>query len=440
MRFICILKFAMRYLSKGDMKRNFIFSLLLFSSALRAQNPFEIYSLSQQKLADRDLPGYLKYAEQAHTLAPFDLWFVANLAKAYAMNGYKTKCIEILDDLAVMGFDFKIERDSGFANVWNHSLVKQISVRAKDNSSVHTSGVSFTVPEKDLIPEGIAYDPRKNVFYLSSIYKRKIIAILPDGSTFDFIPEAGDGVLSTLGMKVDAARNHLWVLSAMQAGKARMSGADEIGKSYVHQYDLASKQLLTVYSLDDTAKHLFNDLTITLNGDVYLTDSEEGSIYKIDVKNKMLHRWYHGDMMYYPNGITISPDQRYIFVAHWVGISRISLVDTQEVIIAPKAKTTLTGIDGLYFYDNGLLAVQNGAGPQSRIMKFELNKTYDTVTRAVILESDHPSHNIPTTGVIAGSNFYYIANSQLQSFTPDGKIFPEEQLEPTYILKLPLSN
>ena len=422
------------------MKHSFILLLFLFSSVLRAQNPFEMYSLSQQKLAERDLPGFLKYAEQAHTLAPFDLWFVANLAKAYAMSGYKTKCIEILDDLSVMGFDFKIERDSGFANVWNHSLVKQITERAKNYSSVHASSVAFTVAEKDLIPEGIAYDPRKNVFYLSSIYKRKVIAILPDGSTFDFIPEAGDGVLSTLGMKVDAARNHLWVLSAMQTGKARTGGEEEIGKSYVHQYDLASKQLLTVYSPDDTAKHLFNDLTITLNGDVYLTDSEEGSIYKIDVKNQMLQRWYQGELMYYPNGITISPDQRYIFVAHWIGISRISLVDTQETLIIPKAKTTLTGIDGLYFYDNGLLAVQNGAGPQSRIMKFELNTTYDTVTKTTILESDHPSHNIPTTGVVVGDNFYYIANSQLQSFTPDGKIFPMDKLEPVYILKLPLTN
>lgn len=422
------------------MKRYSIVVLLLCSSALRAQNPFEIYSLSQQKLAERDLSGFLKYAEQAHTIAPFDLWFLANLAKAYAMNGKKTKCIEILDDLSVMGFDFKIERDSGFANLWNHSLVKQISDRAKKNSSVHVSGVAFTIPEKDLIPEGIAHDPRRNVFYLSSIYKRKVVAILPDGSTFDFIPEAGDGVMSTLGMKVDAARNHLWVLSAMHTGKARTTSEEMIGKSFVHQYDLASKRLLTVYSPGDTAKHFFNDLTITVNGDVYLTDSEEGSIYRIDVKNQMLHRWYQGEMMFYPNGITISPDQRYIFVAHWVGISRISLIDTQEVLIVPKAKTTLTGIDGLYFHGNGLLAVQNGAGPQSRIMKFELNPVYDTVTKATIVESDHPSHNIPTTGVIVGSDFYYIANSQLQSFTPDGKIFPDEQLEPTTILKLPITD
>ncbi|MBI2427391.1 MAG: SMP-30/gluconolactonase/LRE family protein [Ignavibacteriales bacterium] len=422
------------------MKRYSIIIALLFSSALRAQNPYDLYSLSQQKLAEHDIPGFLQYAEQAHSFAPFDLWLTANLAKAYAMNGNKRKCIEILDDLSVIGFDFKIERDSGFANLWKHSLVKEISARAKRNSSVQTSGVAFTVPEKDLIPEGIAHDPRRNVFYLSSIYKRKVVALLPDGSTFDFIPEAGDGVLSTLGMKVDAARNHLWVLSTMQSGKARKSEPGEAGKSFIHQYDLATKQLMTVYSLEDTLKHLFNDLTILLNGDVFLTDSEEGAVYKIDIKNRMLQRWHKSEMMYFPNGITLSPDQQYLFVAHWVGISRISLADTKEVMLTTKAKTTLTGIDGIYFYDNSLIAVQNGAGPQSRIMKFELNKEFDTVTKATILESDHPNHNVPTTGVIVGGDFYYIANSQLQSFTPDGKIFPDERLEPTYILKLPLTD
>lgn len=422
------------------MKRYLILTPLLFSSALQAQDPYDVYSLSQQKLAERDTAGFLKYAEQAHTLAPFDLWFTINLAKAYAVTGKKTKCIEILDDMAVIGFDFKIEQDSGFVNMWKHSLAKDISTRARKNSSVLTSGVAFILPEKDLIPEGIAYDPRRNVFYLSSIYKRKIVAILPDGSTFDFAGEASNGLLSTLGMKVDAARNKLWVLSTMQSANARMQRSDEIGKSIVHQYDLGTKRLVQTYSPGDTATHMFNDLTILSNGDVYLTDSEEGSVYKIDVKHDLLQRWYIGKRMNYPNGITISPDQQYLLVAHWSGISRISLADTQAIELTTKVKTTLTGIDGMYFYDNALIGVQNGAGPQSRIMRFELNKTYDTVTKATILESDHPNHNIPTTGVIIGGDFYYIANSQLQSFTPDGKIFPDEKLEPTYILKLPLTD
>lgn len=392
-----------------------------------------------QKLSQQDTAGYLKYAEQAHTIAPFNLWFTANLAKAYAMNGRKTQCIEILDDLAVIGFDFKIEKDSGFVNVWKHSLVKDISARAMKNSSVQSSSVAFTVPEKDLIPEGITYDPRRNVFYLSSIYKRKVTALLPDGSTFDFAGEASNGLLSTLGMRVDAARNQLWVLSTMQSTNARHRAHNEIGKSIVHRYDLGTKRLAQTYTLNDTVNHMFNDLTILSNGDVYLTDSEEGSIYKIDAKQNRLQRWHKAERIYYPNGITVSPDQQYLFVAHWGGIARISVADTQTVEILLKAKSTLTGIDGLYFYDNGLIAVQNGAGPQSRIMRFELNKEWNAVTRAIILESDHPSHNIPTTGVIVGDELYYIANSQLQSFSSDGKIFPDGKLEPTYILKLPLS-
>ncbi len=432
--------FKQFHITKENMKRNIFLALLLFSSTLRAQNVSEVYSLSQQKLAEHDTTGFLKHAQQAHTLAPFDLSLRVNLAKAYAMNGQKTKCIELLDDIAVIGFDYHIEADSGFMKVWKHSLLKEISARAKKISSVVASGLAFTIYEKDLIPEGITYDPRKNIFYLSSIYKRKIVGLLPDGSTFDFAGEASNGLLSTLGMRVDAARNQLWVLSTMQSGNAKIVAKEEIGKSIVHQYDLETKKLIRTYAPSDTLQHMFNDLTILSNGDVYLTDSKEGAVYTIDAKNKSLHRWYKDAKMIYPNGITVSPDQKYLFVAHWQGISRISIADTQTILISTKAKTTLTGIDGLYFYDNNLVGVQNSAGPQSRIMKFELNNNFDAVMKATILESNHPNHNIPTTGVIVGDDFYYIADSQLESFTQDGKIFPEEKLKPVYILKLPLEN
>lgn len=422
------------------MKRSKYFLFFIFYSITLAQNPFEVYSISQQKLAERDTVGFLKFAEQAHELAPFELSFTINLAKAFAMNKQKTKCIELLDDISVIGFDYKVESDSGFMKVWKHSLLKEISARAKKNSSAQVSTTAFILPENDLIPEGITYDPRRNVFYLSSIYKRKILAVLPDGSTFDFAGEASNGLMSTLGMRVDAARDQLWVLSTIQSAHARKVDQSEIGKSVVHQYDLGTKRFIQSYAPTDSLSHMFNDLTTLANGDVYLTDSKEGAVYKIDSKTKTLRRWFKSESLIYPNGITSSPDQQYIFVAHWTGISRISVADTHDISITMKTKNTIAGIDGLYLYGNSLIGVQNGAGPQSRIMKFELNSAMDAVVKATILESDHPNHNIPTTGVIVGDEFYYIANSQLESFSVDGKIFPQEQLEPTYILKLPLTD
>src|SRR6478736_295541 len=46
---------------------------------------------------------------------------------------------------------------------------------------------AFTIHASDLIPEGLAADPVDGSLYISSIYHRKIVKILPDGKVSDFI-------------------------------------------------------------------------------------------------------------------------------------------------------------------------------------------------------------------------------------------------------------
>ena len=54
-----------------------------------------------------------------------------------------------------------------------------------------------------------------------------------------------------------------------------------------------------------------------------------------------------------------------------------------------------------------------------------------------VLESNHPASDIPTTGVIEGDQFYFIANSQMDHLSDKG-IIDSEQLNDTVILKLDL--
>jgi len=415
-------------------------ALLLFTvSILSAQNPFEAYYLSKQRLQEKDTAGYFYLAEQAYTLAPFNLEFTVNYARACVTVNRHIRAINLLQGVAEMGFDFDLENDTTFRPLWSQSKFKQLTAKAKQTSKLTASNYAFSVKEKDLVPEGITYDPRQQKFYISSIYKRKIVGINLDGSSFDLLGEAQDGFYSTLGMKVDAARNHLWVAGVLNTPKARMMGADDMGKSAVFQYDLETKKLLKKYMPNDTMTHLFNDIA-NVNGSLYVTDSENGTVYRIDKETQTMTPFFRWDGMFYPNGITYTPDRKYLFVAHWAGISRISLADTQMVMLQHKPNTTLTGVDGLVFYENSLIAVQNGAGPQTRIIRFELNKTMDAVTKATVLESQNPLYNIPTTGTIVEDEFFFIANSQLQNFDAQGNIFPPERMQPTYILKLKLKD
>src|SRR5271154_4511844 len=60
---------------------------------------------------------------------------------------------------------------------------------------------AFISEEKDLIPEGLAYDSGQNVFYLSSLLRRKIVRISAEGTVSDFVPAGRDHLLPVLGIR-----------------------------------------------------------------------------------------------------------------------------------------------------------------------------------------------------------------------------------------------
>lgn len=432
-------RFAPRDDTTRGILRSLVIFLCLFSITAFSQNAWEVHQQSLKKLSEKDTAAFLQLAQQAYTLAPKHPGIMINLAKAFSMTGKKTKSIELLDDISVIGVDYQVENDSGFMNIWKHSLLKNISSRAKKNKELISSDLAYTHNEKDLIPEGIAYDPRQQRFYLSSVHKRKIVFINTDGTSGDLFSEAQDGLYSTFGMKVDAARNQLWVAGMLNHPKARIGNKNEPAKAAIFQFNLETKKLIHQYSLNDTLQHFFNDLAIT-GGNVFVTDTRQSAVYKITPSKQSIELWFQNNDSFRPNGIAVSQDQQFLFIAHWSGITRVSLADTQHAQLQTTLNTTLSGIDGLYFLNNNLIAIQNNVGPQARVMRFELNKEMSSVIRSTIVESGNPLFNFPTTGVIVNDEFYFIANSQLRSFNADGTIYADDQLKAPIILKLPLNN
>ena len=74
----------------------------------------------------------------------------------------------------------------------------------------HAPEVAFRFPERDLIPEGMCYDPAGDVFYLGSIRKSKILEISRDGEFREFVTSVDNEIRGFLGMRVDVERRVLW--------------------------------------------------------------------------------------------------------------------------------------------------------------------------------------------------------------------------------------
>lgn len=180
------------------------------------------------------------------------------------------------------------------------------------------SEIAFQIPEADLIPEGITYDPMEKAFYVSSTYKRKIVKINSQGIVTDFTTEKQDELLGVLGLKVDPERRILWAVCATGADYMPIKDlTDEIdGSSGIFKYDLQTGTLIKKYTRGNLAKRSFlNDLTIDQQGKVFITDTMNGEILSIDPDKDSLYSYFEVPKGYHPNGIDISPDGQFLFVA-----------------------------------------------------------------------------------------------------------------------------
>jgi hypothetical protein len=300
-------------------------------------------------------------------------------------------------------------RDSVFADLRGTREFDAIlsAVREATPPALH-SNLAFVVAEGDLVPENMAYDPKGKNFFLGSMRKGKVVRCSPTGDCAQFV----GGLGTVLGLKVHGSG--LWLLN----------NADK--ESALIHYDLASARVIRKYAVAGSG-HVFNDLAIATSGDVYLTDTRAGAVWHLANGAADLTRF--PGRFESANGITLSPDERLLYVSTFPdGITIVDLKTHTATPIARPAGLCLAAIDGLYFHAGTLIAIQNGF-MTPRIARFSLSRNLRIIEEFVILERQNPLFEGVTTGVIAGDEFFYMANIQ------DDK---ETGFNPIRVLKLHL--
>jgi len=299
------------------------------------------------------------------------------------------------------------------------------------------SRIAFTLEEKDLLPENLAYDPKSGDFFVGSTRKGKVLRVAPGCGEQDFVSARGSGLWQVIGMKADSRRRVLWVLSS--------DGSNLVGHkpgngspAGLFKFDLDDGHLLDKYLLDEPgATHFLNDLVLAPDGDVYVTHMfDQGQVWKLDAATGTFAPFYAGDAAFHhPNGIAISVDAKRLYVADDAGISTIDIATRARVPVADPTGFKLGGVDGLYVYGHGLVFLQPDL---KRVARCELSADGLKAMRCMALELNNPLFGHITTGVVVGNSLFYIANSQFDLVGADGKLPPLDQLYQPVILKLDL--
>lgn len=305
----------------------------------------------------------------------------------------------------------------------------------------HRSQIAFQLPERDLVPEGICYDPVTESFFLGSIEKHKILRISMDGTVETFVPPRTEGLWSVIGMRVDSERRVLWANSD-QGNSVDDSAPDAPKETGIFKFNADNGSLIKKYTIPKRDENdLFNDVAIAQNGTVYITSFSHGMIYRIDSRTDELEEFLSMPEDVWNNGIDISSDGRFLFVVGDEHIFRVN-VESSEMIQLPIPNGDFVGYgDGLYFHEHSLIAIAGWRveeQPVNRVLRLHLSDEMNEITSIEVLDQDHPLYSAPTTGAIAGDWFYYIATSHLGKMDEDGNLAPWEELSDTYILKLQL--
>lgn len=286
--------------------------------------------------------------------------------------------------------------------------------------------IAFRLHEKDLIPEGIAFDPATKSFFIGSINKRKIVKVDQQNRVSNFISTGQDGIGEVLGLKV--VDQKLWACNNLQS--------DTSSQAMIHQFDLTNGKLVRKWIFKfKEEKHLFNDLAIAYDGSAFISDSDFGAIYQVGNELEEPQLWIKDDRLRDINGIAILSDGAIVVNASF-GFYKIN-TNTKEIKSLPFAGYFPLGIDGLSFYKQSLIGIQNVVFPVS-VNQYYLNSTFDRIEKARVLVANHPQFDIPTTGTVANEWFYFITNSQLLNFEK-GKVKEPSKLREVIIMRVKLN-
>jgi len=342
------------------------------------------------------------------------------LAQDYAAIGQRAKALALLKESASSHEGINPSNDTAFRDLRSIPEFRVIVSEVEHQyQPVHRAQTKIKLTENDLFPEGLAFDTTENAFYLSSLLHKKIVKFNFDGTSQEFGPRHSEDLLPICGVQVAQQDQSVWA-----------AGCDESGKGELYRFNRMGELQERVVPAE-SGQHLLNDLAFVGDSLIYVTDSLASRVYCFDRNAHTFTALSFPRPLYYPNGIAVSADSKTLYIADAFGIFRYDREADVASELNRGVSNTLGGFDGLYWYHGDLVGVQNGIG-LPRIVRVALSANGIDVQGIEVLEYRSTHVALPTTGVLKGSQFYFVENTQLDNLKM-GRILNKKKLQPIRI-------
>ena len=300
---------------------------------------------------------------------------------------------------------------------------------AANRATIQASRLLINVPAEHRLIEGIAWDSRTGRLFAASVVSRALLVREAQGWRAVEGLESG----SLFGLAIDNRRRVIWAAS----GVVEQTPAPETAFRGLIAVDLAT--LRPVRRLAAPADGTPADIAVAADGTVYASDPNSGAIYRARLTDTALTVLVPPGRLRSPQGLVPSADGRRLYVSDYgYGLAEVTLADGAVSRLESDANTMLDGIDGLYPWRGGLIAIQNGTSPR-RILFLTLSQNGGRVASVTVLESGNPEWGEPTLGAVRPRDFLYVADAQWERYGAGGVLQGEgaTHVTPVRLLRPP---
>ena len=405
----------------------------------------------------KDWAGLLKVMIEIGNELPGDTpRYVLRMASVETHLGHTSQAVQWMAKYASMGLTYDVTSDEDLAPLARDDSFKVVATKLKENARpVRKAELACTIPLPDLMPEDLTFEATspKTLVVTSILHHTLYRVSLPiQGSTECSIAElplaAEVKRWPTLAVSADSRRNVLWMTSSALPGFGGLPKEDN-GKAELVAIDGKTGKVLRRLDPATGSKAVLGDMSVGRDGSVYVTDSVGGGVYRVrdELNNSRLEKIADG--LFSPQTPVLARDGKRLFVADYpMGIAIVDLTRqdhssgpnksspprtvTLEYLKHP-ANVAVTGLDGLYLYEDSLIGIQNGTEP-ARIVRFRLNHAQTEILSAEVIEQSTERLGEPTHVIELDGWFYVTANVGWDKIHDSGALKAGQQFtQPTLL-------